>query len=80
MILLLLDDLEAQTKKHANFTSSEGSGHRADTAAGIHENINTEAATKSKAKVFLLYFSLKCNYELKQNSNYSNYYCFFEYS
>ncbi|XP_036260379.1 centrosomal protein of 192 kDa [Molothrus ater] len=44
------DDLEAQTKKHANFTSSEGSGHRVDTPAGIHENINTEAATKSKAK------------------------------
>ncbi|XP_030827503.1 centrosomal protein of 192 kDa [Camarhynchus parvulus] len=44
------DDLEAQRKKHANFTSSGGSGHRVDTAAGIHENINTEAATKSKAK------------------------------
>ncbi|XP_064559275.1 centrosomal protein of 192 kDa [Zonotrichia leucophrys gambelii] len=44
------DDLEAQTKKHANFTSSEGSGHRVDTAAGMRENINTEAATKSKAK------------------------------
>ncbi|XP_039425496.1 centrosomal protein of 192 kDa [Corvus cornix cornix] len=44
------DDLEAQTKEHANFTSSEDSGHRVDTTAGIHENINTEAATKSKAK------------------------------
>ncbi|XP_058661219.1 centrosomal protein of 192 kDa [Ammospiza caudacuta] len=44
------DDLEAQTKNHANFTSSEGSGHRVDTAAGMRENINTEAATKSKAK------------------------------
>ncbi|XP_039562236.1 centrosomal protein of 192 kDa [Passer montanus] len=44
------DDLETQTKNPANFTSSEGSGHRVDTAAGIHENINTEAATKSKTK------------------------------
>ncbi|XP_041333531.1 centrosomal protein of 192 kDa [Pyrgilauda ruficollis] len=44
------DDSEAQTKKHANFTSSEGSGHRVDTAAGIHENVNTDAATKSKTK------------------------------
>ncbi|XP_012427355.5 centrosomal protein of 192 kDa isoform X2 [Taeniopygia guttata] len=42
--------LEAQTREYANFTNSEGSGHRADKAAGIHENINTEAATKSKAK------------------------------
>lgn len=75
---MLLGGLEAQTREHANFTNSEGSGHRADKAAGIHENINTEAATKSKAKVLLLYFSLKCNYELKQN--YSSYYCFFEYS
>ncbi|XP_039944411.1 centrosomal protein of 192 kDa [Hirundo rustica] len=44
------DDLEAQTKERANFTSSEGSGHRVDSASEIHENINTEAATKSKAK------------------------------
>ncbi|XP_009100109.3 centrosomal protein of 192 kDa isoform X1 [Serinus canaria] len=44
------DDSEAQTKKHADFTSSEGSGHRVDTAAGIRENINTESAAKSKAK------------------------------
>lgn len=77
---MLLDDLEAQTREHAKFTSSEGAGHRVDTAAGIHENIKTEAATKSKAKVFHLYFSLKCNYELKQNSNDSIYYSFFEHS
>ncbi|XP_041255152.1 centrosomal protein of 192 kDa-like [Onychostruthus taczanowskii] len=44
------DDSEEQTKKHANFTSSEGSGHRVDTAAGVHEDINTDAATKSKTK------------------------------
>ncbi|XP_014726355.1 PREDICTED: centrosomal protein of 192 kDa isoform X1 [Sturnus vulgaris] len=44
------DDIEAQTREHANFISSEGSGHRVDTAAGIHENISTEDATKSKAK------------------------------
>ncbi|XP_056339603.1 centrosomal protein of 192 kDa isoform X2 [Oenanthe melanoleuca] len=47
---VLSDDLEAQTREHANFTTSEGSGHRVDTAAGIHENINTEDATKSKSK------------------------------
>ncbi|XP_015474398.1 centrosomal protein of 192 kDa isoform X1 [Parus major] len=43
-------DLEAQTRKHANFANSEGSGHMVDTAAETHENINTQAATKSKAK------------------------------
>lgn len=80
LLFLLLDDLEAQTREHANFTSSEGSGPRVDSAAGIHENVDTKAATKSKEKVFLLCFSLKCNYELKQKSNYSSYYCFFEYS
>ncbi|XP_063253097.1 centrosomal protein of 192 kDa isoform X2 [Prinia subflava] len=43
-------DLEAQTREHENFTSSEGSGHRMDSTGGIHKNIITEAATKSKAK------------------------------
>uniref|UniRef100_A0A8C3XFS2 Centrosomal protein 192 n=1 Tax=Cyanoderma ruficeps TaxID=181631 RepID=A0A8C3XFS2_9PASS len=47
---VLPDDLEGQTRECANFTSSEGSGHRVDSAAEIHENINTEAATESKAK------------------------------
>ncbi|XP_027741153.1 centrosomal protein of 192 kDa [Empidonax traillii] len=47
---VLSDDLEAQKKEHANSTSSEGSGHRMDTVAGIHKNINTEATTKSEAK------------------------------
>ncbi|KAM6409920.1 centrosomal protein of 192 kDa [Pluvialis apricaria] len=41
------DDLEAQTKERANSTSCEDAE---DTAAGIHESINTEAATNSKAK------------------------------
>lgn len=72
---LLLGDLEAQTRESANFTTSEDSGHRVVTTAGIHENSNREDATKSKVKVFILYFSLNCNCELKQNSNYSNYYC-----
>lgn len=67
LFVFFLDDLEAQTKEHADFTSSEGSGHRVDTATGTRENVNTEAATKSKAKVFLLYFSLRCNCGLKQN-------------
>ncbi|XP_054046587.1 centrosomal protein of 192 kDa isoform X1 [Rissa tridactyla] len=44
------DDLEIQTKEHANSTSCEGAWHRTDTVAGIHKSINTEAATKSKAK------------------------------
>ncbi|KAM4906267.1 centrosomal protein of 192 kDa [Sylvia borin] len=44
------DGLEAQTREHANFTRSEGSERRVDSAAGVHENINTEAATESKAK------------------------------
>ncbi|XP_071410367.1 centrosomal protein of 192 kDa [Pithys albifrons albifrons] len=47
---VLSDDLEAQTKDHANFTSSEGSGHGMDIAAGIHKSVDTEGATKSKAK------------------------------
>ncbi|XP_010080899.1 PREDICTED: centrosomal protein of 192 kDa, partial [Pterocles gutturalis] len=44
------DDLEAQTKEHANSTSCEGAWHRMDAAAGIHKSINTDAATKSRAK------------------------------
>ncbi|XP_054670159.1 centrosomal protein of 192 kDa [Grus americana] len=44
------DDLEAQTKEHANSASCEGAWHRMDTAAGIHKSINIEAATKSKGK------------------------------
>ncbi|XP_050747670.1 centrosomal protein of 192 kDa isoform X2 [Gymnogyps californianus] len=44
------DDLEAQTKEHANSTICEGAWHTMDTAAGIHKSINTEAATRSKAK------------------------------
>ncbi|XP_009316799.1 PREDICTED: centrosomal protein of 192 kDa [Pygoscelis adeliae] len=44
------DDLEAQTKEHANSASCEGAWHRIDTAAGIHKSIDIEAATKSKAK------------------------------
>ncbi|XP_009960186.1 PREDICTED: centrosomal protein of 192 kDa-like, partial [Leptosomus discolor] len=44
------DDLEAQAKEHADSTSCEGAWHRMDAVAGIHKSINTEAATKSKAK------------------------------
>ncbi|XP_042654021.1 centrosomal protein of 192 kDa isoform X2 [Tyto alba] len=44
------DDLEVQTKEHANSTSCEGACHRMDTAAEIHKSINTEAATKIDAK------------------------------
>ncbi|KAM9303176.1 centrosomal protein of 192 kDa [Morus bassanus] len=44
------DDLEAQTKEHANSIICEGAWHKMDTAAGIHKSINIEAATKSKAK------------------------------
>ncbi|NXI71427.1 CE192 protein, partial [Anseranas semipalmata] len=44
------EDLETQTKEHANSTSCEGAWHRVDTAAGIQKNINTETATKSKPK------------------------------
>uniref|UniRef100_A0A8C3D6R8 Uncharacterized protein n=1 Tax=Corvus moneduloides TaxID=1196302 RepID=A0A8C3D6R8_CORMO len=40
-----------------------GALREVDTTAGIHENINTEAATKSKAKVFLLCFSLWYKFE-----------------
>jgi len=76
---LFLDDLETQTKQHANSTSYEGAWHGMDTASGKHKSVNIEAATQSKAKVFLSYFSIKCNYELEQNSNNSSYYCFFEY-
>ncbi|KAJ7411249.1 hypothetical protein BTVI_50513 [Pitangus sulphuratus] len=47
---VLSDDLESQKKEHADSTSSEGSGHRMDTVAGIHKSINTEAATRSEAK------------------------------
>ncbi|NXK53938.1 CE192 protein, partial [Chauna torquata] len=47
------EDLETQTKEHANSTSCEGARHRVDTAAGIQKSINTETATKSKPKVFL---------------------------
>ncbi|XP_014793902.1 PREDICTED: centrosomal protein of 192 kDa [Calidris pugnax] len=43
-------DLETQTKEHANSTTCESACHRMDTATGIHKSINTEAATKSKAK------------------------------
>uniref|UniRef100_A0A674H7A1 Centrosomal protein 192 n=1 Tax=Taeniopygia guttata TaxID=59729 RepID=A0A674H7A1_TAEGU len=41
----------------------------ADKAAGIHENINTETATKIKAKVLLSYFSLKCKFEDSLSNN-----------
>ncbi|XP_066040888.1 centrosomal protein of 192 kDa [Chamaea fasciata] len=44
------DDLEAQTREDANFARSEGSGRRVDSATGVHENLNTEASTRSKAK------------------------------
>ncbi|CAM9266010.1 unnamed protein product [Bubo scandiacus] len=44
------DDLEAQTKEHANSTGCEGAWHGMDTAVGIHKSIKTEAATKIKAK------------------------------
>ncbi|XP_065485261.1 centrosomal protein of 192 kDa isoform X2 [Caloenas nicobarica] len=43
-------DLEAQTKEHANSTSCEGAWHSMDTVGEIHKSVNTEAATKSKAK------------------------------
>ncbi|XP_064006338.1 centrosomal protein of 192 kDa isoform X2 [Pogoniulus pusillus] len=46
---LFPDDLKAQTKEHASSASCEGVWQKMDTAAGIHESINTEAATKSKA-------------------------------
>lgn len=62
---MFLDDLEAQTKEYANSTSLDGAWHSMDTAAGIHKSINIETATKSKAKVFLFYFPIKCNYELE---------------
>ncbi|XP_061851976.1 centrosomal protein of 192 kDa isoform X2 [Colius striatus] len=44
------DDLEAQTKEHANSTSCEGAQHRMDTVSGVHKSINTAATTESKAK------------------------------
>ncbi|KAK2514309.1 Cep192 [Columba livia] len=43
-------DLEAKTKEHANSTSCEGAWHSEDTVSEIHKSMNTEAATKSKAK------------------------------
>lgn len=79
-LFLCLVDIEAQTKERANSPSCEGARQRIDTAAGTHKSFNTEAATKSKAKVFLLYFSIKYSYELEQNSHNSSYYYFFEYS
>ncbi|KAM6349490.1 centrosomal protein of 192 kDa [Podargus strigoides] len=45
------DNLEAQTKEHANSTSCEGAWHMMETAAEVHKNTDTEAATESKAKV-----------------------------
>ncbi|XP_030352670.1 centrosomal protein of 192 kDa isoform X2 [Strigops habroptila] len=44
------DDLETQAKEHENSTSCEGAWHKMDTAAEIRKNINTEAATKNRAK------------------------------
>nr|XP_009937233.1 PREDICTED: LOW QUALITY PROTEIN: centrosomal protein of 192 kDa [Opisthocomus hoazin] len=44
------DDLETQTKQHANSTSYEGAWHGMDTASGKHKSVNIEAATQSKAK------------------------------
>ncbi|XP_074753573.1 centrosomal protein of 192 kDa [Athene noctua] len=44
------DDLEAQTKNHANSTGCEGAWHGMDTAVGIHKSVNTEDATKIKVK------------------------------
>ncbi|XP_068003756.1 centrosomal protein of 192 kDa isoform X2 [Melanerpes formicivorus] len=46
---LSTDDLKAQTKEHASSASCEGTWQKMDTAAGIHQSMNTEAATKSEA-------------------------------
>ncbi|XP_021243334.1 centrosomal protein of 192 kDa isoform X2 [Numida meleagris] len=46
----MFPDLEAQAKEHANSTSCEGAWYGVEAAAGIQKSINTETATKSKAK------------------------------
>ncbi|KAM9387425.1 centrosomal protein of 192 kDa [Phaethornis superciliosus] len=44
------DDLKAQTMEHGNSTSCEGAWHMTEIASEIQKSINTEAATKCKAK------------------------------
>lgn len=51
-----LEDLEAQAKEHAGSTSCKGAWCSVEAAAGIQKSINTETASKSKAKVFFRVF------------------------
>ncbi|XP_072184178.1 centrosomal protein of 192 kDa [Excalfactoria chinensis] len=44
------EDLEAQAKEHADSTSCEGAWCGVEAAAGIQKSVNSETATRSKAK------------------------------